>query len=130
MADEDIKYQLYTYRTRLQRLLSTPFEPASLLPKLSYRVQILDQDLTRALDAYLARKGASGLIVGVLGGLSGNVRAEVEELGRIREEARRVARDIEEALRMSSESYVGCSAAPEEGRKVAPEMEVAPQVQE
>ena len=102
MADEDIKYQLYTYRTRLQRLLSTPFEPASLLPKLSYRVQILDQDLTRTLDTYIARQsGKGGLIVGVLGGLSGNVRAEVEELGRIREEARRVARDIEEALRMS-----------------------------
>jgi hypothetical protein len=58
------------------------------------------------------------------------VRAEVEEMGRIREEARRVARDIEEALRMSSESYVGSGGAPEEGRKVAPEKEVVPQVQE
>jgi hypothetical protein len=129
MADEDIKYQLYTYRTRLQRLLSTPFEPASLLPKLSYRVQILDQDLTRTLDTYLARQsGKGGLIIGVLGGLSGNVQAEVEELGRIREEARRVARDIEEALRMSES--VCCAAAQE--RKVAVEKELvedAPQYQ-
>jgi hypothetical protein len=129
MADEDIKYQLYTYRTRLQRLLSTPFEPASLLPKLSYRVQILDQDLTRTLDTYLARQsGKGGLIIGVLGGLSGNVRAEVEELGRIREEARRVARDIEEALRMSE----SVSSAAAQERKVAVEKELvedAPQYQ-
>ena len=129
MADEDIKYQLYTYRTRLQRLLSTPFEPASLLPKLSYRVQILDQDLTRTLDTYLGRQsGKGGLIIGVLGGLSGNVRAEVEELGRIREEARRVARDIEEALRMSE----SVSSAAAQERKVAVEKELvedAPQYQ-
>jgi hypothetical protein len=45
------------------------------------------------------------------------VRAEVEELGRIREESRRVARDIEEALRLSSS--VGSGAAGQE-RKVAP----------
>jgi hypothetical protein len=55
MADEDIKYQLYTFRSRLQRIISTPFEPASILPKLSYRAQILDQDLTRTLDSYHAR---------------------------------------------------------------------------
>ena len=119
MADEDIKYQLYTFRSRLQRIISTPFEPASILPKLSYRAQILDQDLTRTLDSYHARQtGKGGLIVGVLGGLSGNVRAEVEELGRIREEARRVARDIEEALRLSS-SLVGGGRAAEQERKVA-----------
>ena len=44
------------------------------------------------------------------------MRAEVEELGRIREETRRVARDIEEALRHSSS--VGSSASQHE-RKVA-----------
>jgi hypothetical protein len=119
MADEDIKYQLYTFRSRLQRIISTPFEPASILPKLSYRAQILDQDLTRTLDSYHARQtGKGGLIVGVLGGLSGNVRAEVEELGRIREEARRVAMDIEEALRLSS-IVVGGRAVGQERKAAA-----------
>ena len=49
------------------------------------------------------------------------MRAEVEELGRIREESRRVARDIEEALRLSSS--VGSRAAGQD-RKVAPSKEV------
>ena len=44
------------------------------------------------------------------------MRAEVEELERIREETRRVARDIEEALRLSSS--VGSSAARQD-REVA-----------
>ena len=47
------------------------------------------------------------------------MRAEVEELGRIREEARRVARDIEEALRLSSSIVVGGGRAAEQERKVA-----------
>ncbi len=71
--------------------------------------------------------------MGVLGGLSGNVRGEVEELGRIREEARRVARDIEESLKLSSS--VGSGGGQE--RKVAPQnigismlSEDVPQVQE
>ena len=50
------------------------------------------------------------------------MRAEVEELGRIREEARRVARDIEEALRLSSS--VGGSRAAGQDKKLAPSKEV------
>ena len=57
--------------------------------------------------------------MGVLGGLSGNVRGEVEELGRIREEARRVARDIEEILKLSSS--VGSGSGGVEERKEAPQ---------
>ena len=46
--------------------------------------------------------GGKGLIVGVLGGLSGNVRAEVDELIRVREEVKRVRGDIEDRLKLCS----------------------------
>ena len=44
-------------------------------------------------------KHVARLIVGVLGGLSGDVRREVEELKGMQKEVTRVQADIEEALK-------------------------------